>query len=259
MNSNFHTHTTRCHHAIGSESEYIEAAIKNGIKKLGFSDHSPYFFEGNYYSNFRMTPDESFEYAEKIRSLQREYAGKIEIFLGFEAEYYPKTFNKLLRLYEQIKPDYVILGQHALNNEYDGMFSTTPTVSEDDLLKYVDQVTEAIDTGVFSYVAHPDVINFKGDRKIFEKHFKKLCLKARDANLPLEVNFLGISDKRHYPSERFLQCAKECGNDLIFGIDAHSTEALLSVSKTEEKALKLIEPFDITVTDKIKLLNGKIV
>lgn len=259
MKSNFHTHTPRCNHATGSEREYVEAAIKSGIKTLGFSDHSPYFFNGGYYSTYRMTIDEAFEYAEKIRSLQKEYARKIEIFLGFETEYYPKTFNKLLRLYEQIKPDYVILGQHATNNEYDGVYSSFPTDDERVLDRYVNQVVDAIDTGIFSYVAHPDVLNFTGDGKIFEKRFEKLCLKARDANIPLEVNFLGISDNRHYPCERFLKCAKECGNELIFGIDAHSTEALLSACKTEEKALKLIEPFNLTVIDKIKLLNGKIV
>ena len=40
MNANYHTHTVRCHHAIGSEREYIEKAISRGFKKLGFSDHT---------------------------------------------------------------------------------------------------------------------------------------------------------------------------------------------------------------------------
>jgi histidinol-phosphatase (PHP family) len=44
MKINYHTHTTRCHHAAGTEREYVEAAIANGIKVLGFADHTPYPF-----------------------------------------------------------------------------------------------------------------------------------------------------------------------------------------------------------------------
>ena len=42
MLANYHTHTVRCKHAVGSEREYIEAAIANGFKILGFSDHTPW-------------------------------------------------------------------------------------------------------------------------------------------------------------------------------------------------------------------------
>ena len=42
MRTNFHTHTMRCNHADGTDRAYVEAAIKSGIKVLGFSDHVPY-------------------------------------------------------------------------------------------------------------------------------------------------------------------------------------------------------------------------
>ena len=57
--ANYHTHTPRCRHAGGSEREYIENAIAAGMTTLGFSDHTPYFFEGKYYSSFRMFPENS--------------------------------------------------------------------------------------------------------------------------------------------------------------------------------------------------------
>ena len=44
MDYNYHTHTTRCHHAVNSDEEYIQAAIEAGIKYLGFSDHAPVVF-----------------------------------------------------------------------------------------------------------------------------------------------------------------------------------------------------------------------
>lgn len=41
MIANYHTHTWRCNHAVGTEREYVERAIEGGLKILGFSDHTP--------------------------------------------------------------------------------------------------------------------------------------------------------------------------------------------------------------------------
>ena len=41
MIANYHTHTRRCRHARESEKEYVEEAIRSGLKVLGFSDHTP--------------------------------------------------------------------------------------------------------------------------------------------------------------------------------------------------------------------------
>ena len=68
--ANFHTHTSRCHHAVGEDREYVEAAIARGIKTLGFSDHSPYLFDGDYYSHFRMRPEEFEGYIKSLLSLR---------------------------------------------------------------------------------------------------------------------------------------------------------------------------------------------
>ena len=38
MKTNYHTHTTRCVHATGSDEDYVLSAIKGGYQELGFSD-----------------------------------------------------------------------------------------------------------------------------------------------------------------------------------------------------------------------------
>ena len=50
MLANYHTHTKRCNHALGEDREYVEAAIKAGLKVLGFSDHCPFVFEDGHIS-----------------------------------------------------------------------------------------------------------------------------------------------------------------------------------------------------------------
>jgi tRNA U38,U39,U40 pseudouridine synthase TruA len=42
MIANYHTHTMRCKHAVGTDEEYVLEAIKHGYKVLAFTDHSPW-------------------------------------------------------------------------------------------------------------------------------------------------------------------------------------------------------------------------
>ena len=60
MIANYHTHTYRCGHAVGHESQYAEQAAEKGLKILGFSDHTPYdFFDvGPRNRPMRMMPEE---------------------------------------------------------------------------------------------------------------------------------------------------------------------------------------------------------
>ena len=96
MIANYHTHTARCRHAEGEDEEYVARALEGGFQELGFSDHTPYWFETDHYSKFRMFPEQLPEYCDSIRALQKKCADKIQIHLGLETEYYPKLFPRLL-------------------------------------------------------------------------------------------------------------------------------------------------------------------
>ena len=96
MLHNYHTHTFRNHHAVGTEREYIEAAIAGGYQTLGFSEHAPYQFPDGIVSYFHMFPEDLEDYIQTLLALKEEYAGRIEILIGYEAEYYPRFFDDLL-------------------------------------------------------------------------------------------------------------------------------------------------------------------
>ena len=116
MDFNYHTHTTRCHHAQGEDREYVEAAIRKGLKTLGFSDHAPYLFKDEkFWSAHRMETDLLHDYAESVRSLQKEYAKDIRILLGFELEYYPDLHKDEMAFLKSVKPDYIIMGPRQRN------------------------------------------------------------------------------------------------------------------------------------------------
>ena len=226
MIANYHTHTWRCNHARGSEREYIEQALKAGLKILGFSDHSPYVFPEGYYSSFRMKMDQLGEYIRTVRSLGREYEGRIEMPVGVELEYYPRHFKELLAVLRDSDLDYAILGQHFIDNEYDAQYAGLVTDSREVVRRYCAQSMEAMQTGLFTYFAHPDLIHYRGDGKFFRDCVRPMCAEAKGCGIPLELNLLGIREGRQYPNRLFWEIAAEEGCTAILGVDAHSPGSL---------------------------------
>lgn len=44
LTTNFHTHTTRCNHAAGEDRQYVEEAIKVGLRFLAFQTFTIFLF-----------------------------------------------------------------------------------------------------------------------------------------------------------------------------------------------------------------------
>ena len=250
MKENYHTHTWRCKHAAGTEKEYIEEAIRGGIKVLGFSDHSPMPFPGEYRSGFRMGMDELQDYCDTLQALKKEYEREIEIHIGLEAEYYPQLFDGLLDFLKDYPIEYLILGQHCLDNEYEGkgVGSATPTDDSGILKKYVDQTCEGMRTGHFLYLAHPDLVCFTGDSAIYRREMRRICCVAKEMGLPLEINLQGMYLKRHYPTPEFWKIAGEEGNDVVLGIDCHYVD-MMNLPDTEQEARKLARKCGLRIVD----------
>lgn len=251
MKANYHTHTWRCHHATGTEKEYVERAIQGGLKILGFSDHTPYPYPEGYTSGIRMGMEQLEDYVTTVLNLKEEYKNDIEIHLGLEVEYYPAYFEKLQRAAADYPVEYFLLAQHFLGNEIGDFYSGGETKDIQHLKRYCAQTKEAMETGYFTYFAHPDLIRFVGDEKAYEEEMRALCRSAKACHIPLEINFLGLHGNRHYPNQRFWKIVGEEGCDVVFGADAHAPEAvwLPEVTKraedmVERYGLKLLETVD---------------
>lgn len=227
MYANYHTHTLRCNHADGLDREYIESAINAGFKILGFSDHAPMPFRGSYYSYFRMKMHETEEYINSINKLKEEYKNDIKIYTGFEAEYYPALFSDLLSFLEGFDYEYLILGQHFADNEVESPYVARPNSDKALLKRYYDQIIEGYSTGKFTYIAHPDLYDFIGDSKYYEDVIRDFCIKAKELGAVLEINQLGYTANRSYPTPKFWDIAAEVGNTAILGCDAHTPSSFM--------------------------------
>lgn len=237
---NMHTHTPRCQHARGTEREYVENAIQAGYEVLGFSDHAPYVFEGDYVSGIRMRINELEGYVRVIQDLKKEYQKDIMIYCGLEMEYLPGQFEKTIEVIKQYPMDYMIQGQHFRDYESNETYVGRPKSDERYLKSYVDHVLEGLRTGYFLYVAHPDLVHFTGEQKIWQKHMSRLLKELKKRNMPIEINVNGYRNNMQYPSERMVKLGVEIGNSFILGVDAHNPWELLDLVNYE-KCKKMVE------------------
>ena len=222
MDYNYHTHTSWCRHAKGKAADYVARAVECGIKYMGFSEHAPYIFPDGHSSGYRILPEETPCFIEEIRLLREQYKGKIDIKLGYELECYPLFFDDMVKTAMACGAEYLILGHHFLGSEQSGAFKSMSRTDDPDLLReYADSVIMGIKSGVFTYIAHPDILNFRGDSKLYEYEMRRLCVAAKEADLPIEINLLGIRENRNYPRNDFWKIAGETGTPVTFGFDAH--------------------------------------
>ena len=252
MIANYHAHTMRCNHAIGTEREYVETAIQRGLKIFGFSDHTPQYFPGDYCTHMRMHTYELPEYCMNVRRLQREYRDRIQIHTGLEVEYYPAFWRDLLMRSKDTGVEYMILGQHWNGNELNEPYNGRPTADEDQLRRYCHQVADALETGKFTYLAHPDVIHFVGDTQVYRHHMRYLARAAKQTGTPLEINLLGALCGKHYPSEIFWEIAAEEGCQAILGLDAHAPDHIMNL-EMEQRALEMAQRLGLELLETVQL------
>ena len=252
MIANYHTHTSRCRHATGRDEEYVQAAVDSGLQILGFSDHTPYWFPDGYYSTFRMFPEQLGDYVNSVLELRSRYAEKIQIHLGLETEFYPKFFPELLARLRDTPVEYMILGQHFIGNEVGDHYCGWVSGDRDSLHRYCRQVCQAMETGLFTYLAHPGLFHYTGSDREYLEAFRPVVRTAKDCGMPLELNLLGIREGRHYPNPLVWELAAEEDCPVVLGVDAHAPEHFARPDVLQE-AKAFARRYDLRVLDTVPL------
>ena len=259
MNKNYHTHTFRCQHAAGADSDYAAAAVACGFEKLGFSDHTPWPYEG-FVSGMRMPASQLADYAESIHALRAQYKGRLDILLGLECEYFPEYLPWLCAMAEKHGLDYLILGHHFSGPEPNGMYNGNLRDAAD-VVRYQQDVCAAMKTGLFSYLCHPDLFmrGYQVFDKTAERASRAIIETAIATGTPLEYNLLGVridqsGGSSGYPCPAFWQLAADYKATAILGVDAHTPDVCgdeASITFAEQTLAQL----GIPLTDEIRLLT----
>lgn len=230
---NYHTHTYRCNHAKGEDRDYVLRAIDEGFTLLGFSDHTPWPYQYTAVHRNRMYPSQLEDYVTSIKGLREEFRDQIDIRLGLEVEAFTDYYPWLEEKVHQYGIEYLILGNHYMTIAETGFFGHV--CSPSDMIWVVQSTQKAVETGLFKYIAHPDLIfcNYP----VFDSNCisasKDLLAIAQDHKIPIEYNTSGFIKRERgvvkglgYPTEGFWDLAPDYDVDVYIGLDAHSPSYL---------------------------------
>lgn len=239
--SNFHTHTYLCGHATGHPTDYYKQALADGCSALGFTDHCPYPEDTpDCWADIRMSVKEAAGYAEEVRALSSD--SPFPVYLGFECEW----DKRLLNWYEdglkgEFGADYLILGSHWLTKGDQHLYIPYE-MGKEELFLHTDQTIEGMRSGLFAFLAHPDLC--MGHGRIWDSDveacMKAIIAAAKDLNLPLEVNGLGMHKQMwpcekgmrySYPVDEFWTLAAEAGVRVVCNADAHDPVTVISQAR----------------------------
>lgn len=226
---NYHCHCERCRHAMGAAREYAEEAAAKKLVRLGFSDHLPYPDDR---FGYRMPYAELEDYFQEIADLKQEFNGKLDIICGLEGEYFEKDRRYYEWLLSHEKCSYLLLGQHFYLNGKGKLINVFQLENTEQYEEYAGAVVEAMKTGYFKYLAHPDLI-FINDFA-WDIHCDRACDIMIDGavkyRFPLEYNANGFrrkiqkfadGERYPYPHSRFWDEVMGTEIEVYVGSDCH--------------------------------------
>lgn len=244
IRTNFHSHTTRCQHAIGSDEQYVEAAIAAGYSVMGFSDHSPWPYADGFVSGIRMRLDEYEGYLASVRSLRSQYQGQIAIKIGLEAEFYPEYAGWLAEQRASGELDFLLLGSHFDRPDEELYFGYASQPAE--IHRYAKHTIRGMESGLYCCLAHPDLfmMNYPAWDSDCAAVSRDIAQAAKANNIPLEYNLSGLYPQSWrrgvgYPASKFWQIAAQEGATALISLDAHDPDRYADTHLYDQAILDL--------------------
>ncbi len=257
----YHNHSKLCNHAIGETDEYVNAAIKKGIKEIGFSDHFPMNYQPNSsvpITQITMRENEINKYFSMIENARKKFTNII-IRTGFEVDYFKKEnlfFRKYKKLYTEV--DYIIGSVHFIDEIGFDQIEFINKVDNAELLwtKYISLLTEFIDKyhtyiDIIGHLDLPKKFGFFLSDKLLPKIDILLDL-IKEKNLTIEVNTAGFDSnvEEQYPSAKILKLIYKKNIDITMGSDSHKPE---DVARHFDKTVKLLKQIGFSKLSKFSM------
>ncbi len=247
MITNYHTHTVFCD-GNAEAVRYAEEAVRQGMTSLGFSAHAPVNFPTNWTINHVRLG----EYYNEINRLKQEYAGKLDIYCGLEADYFPDIFEEVRALYSGFQWDYIIGSIHFIGVRPNGrrwcidgpheefVGGWRELMNCDPLLpirQYFETTREMVRVMKPNIIGHVDKIKIqhRPDCMVPDTHpfFREQLMATLEeiaaTDCIVEVSTRGIQKGQtddYFPSRWAITQMQKMGIPVTISSDAHSPDAL---------------------------------
>lgn len=250
-----------CSHARDTLDEVIAAYHEAGFSWVGITEHMPAARDA-------MVPPEEAEagllseamrdrfaaYFDRCRALQRDYAGRLEVLVAFEAEIYSESESFTEDLIDEFRPDYVVGSVHHVHDVPIDMSADLYAEAADRsggiealYCDYFDLQLALITAFEPAVVGHFDLIRLLdsdypkrlSNAAVWDRVERNLQ-KVADFGLILDYNVRALAkgQPEPYVSAPILERARELGIAMVPGDDSHG---VATVGLHWDEGVKVLE------------------
>ena len=218
-----HAHTPLCKHAVGLPAEYVEVAEARGLRGIVFTCHCP--LPDGISAAVRMAPEQFDDYVDLIARTREAFAGRMDVRLGLESDFYPGVEPWLEKLHARATLHHVLGSVHPQVSEYRARYFRGNWF--DYQQTYFEHLAQAAETGLFDTLAHPDLVKNESPASWrfarIEPHVQGALDRIAATGVAMELNTSGVNKAlpEMNPGRRMLELMCERGIPVVIGADAH--------------------------------------
>jgi len=235
-----HMHTPLCRHAQGEPEEYAAVAEQRGLAGIVVTCHNP--LPDGLARGSRMYEHQWDEYLALIERARREWAGRVDVRLGLEADYWPGLEPFLEKQLQNAEFHHVLGSVHPHVGDYRALFWKGD--EREYQRTYFEHLAMAAESGLFDTLSHPDLIkNFTIEAWSVEElwpDIERALDRIAATGTAMELNTSGRNKAipEMNPGLEILRAMRERAIPVVLGADAHVPER---VAEGYEDALSTLE------------------
>ncbi len=208
---------------------YVEAAERAGIEELGCSEHVYRFADA--LALWRHPFWE--EQARDDLAAYCEFVRATPLRLGLEVDFVPGAEDRTRELLDRHDLDYVVGAVHFLGDravDHDG-YDIWATNGDPDAVwrRYFDTLAEAVRSGLFDILAHPDLVKMWGRGRPWPArdprfYYEPAVEAIAESGIAVEVSTAGLRKPvgEMYPAPAFASMCVDAGAVFSLSSDAHN-------------------------------------
>jgi len=234
-----HCHTPLCGHAFGEPEDYAAMAERRGLKGIVFTCHAP--LPDGLAAEVRMKPGEWDDYVAMVARARRAFAGRVDVRLGLESDFYPGVEPWLEELHAREPLHHVLGSVHMQMGFYRERFFRGDWFAYQQL--YFEHLAQAAETGLYDTLAHPDLVKNEAPAEWDLERIRPYVERALDriaaTGVAMELNTSGVNKAlpEMNPGRAQLALMRARGIPVVIGADAHMPQRVADGYETALRTL----------------------
>lgn len=211
---------------MGAPTEYAAVAEARGLRGITLTCHCP--LPDGMSSNVRMDPEQYDDYVALVAVAREEYAGRVDVRLGLESDYYPGVEPWLEKLHALHPLSHVLGSVHPQVPDYRDIYFKGDWFAYQQI--YFDHLARAAETGLYDTLAHPDLIKNESpdewDLARILPFIERSLDRIAASGVAMELNTSGRQKRipEFNPGLTMLGLMHQRGIPVVLGADAHQPE-----------------------------------